>query len=57
VTTYYHRRRSDGEIVNASETSLSLVELERRYPLADGYYDANPPLEVLKRYRYWDERP
>lgn len=57
MTTYYHRDKKTGEIVNASETSLSLPELESRYPRDDVYYDANPPLEVLKRYRYWDERP
>lgn len=57
MTTYYHRRHSDGEIVNASECDLPLVEVERRWPLDDAYYDAHPPLEVLKRYRYWDERP
>lgn len=58
MTTYYHRRRSDGEIVNASETDLPLAEVERRWPLPDDrYYDPNPPLSVLQRYRYWNERP
>lgn len=58
MPTYYHRRRSDGEIVNASEVSLPLAEVERRWPLADDiYYDPNPPMAVLQRYRYWDERP
>jgi hypothetical protein len=57
MTTYYHRQHSDGEIVNASESDLSLPEISKRWPLAFGYYDPNPPLEVLKRYRYWDERP
>ena len=59
MTTYYHRRLSDGEIVNASECDLPLVEMERRWPIAPlgRYYDPNPPLSVLQRYRYWDERP
>lgn len=57
MTTYYHRRLGDGEIINASETDLSLPELNTQHPLVGAYYDPNPPLEVLKRYRYWDERP
>jgi hypothetical protein len=57
MATYYHRRNSDGEIVNASDTDLPLAEVERRWPLKDGYYDPHPPLAVLQRYRYWDERP
>ena len=57
MATYYHRNNKDGEITNASETSLTLVQLTERFPLTDGYYDPNPPLEVLKRYRYWNERP
>lgn len=57
MTTYYHRRHSDGEIVNATSCDLPLAELQRRWPLAACYYDPNPPLEVLQRYRYWNERP
>lgn len=59
MTTYYHRRHSDGEIVNASESDLSLAEITNRFSLdrTNCYYDPNPPIEVLKRYRYWDERP
>ena len=57
MTTYYHRRHSDGEIVNASEADLSLPEMERRWPMASCYYDARPPLGVLQQYRYWHERP
>lgn len=58
MTTYYHRRVDNGEIVNASESDLSLAELNARHPLGGfTYYDPNPPLEVLQRYRYWHERP
>lgn len=57
MTTYYIRRQSDGEIVNATDTDLPQAEVERRWPREGFYYDPNPPLEVLKRYRYWDERP
>lgn len=58
MTTYYHRRWSDGEIINASECDLPLVEVERRWPLGDkAYYDPNPPLAVLQRYEFWGNRP
>lgn len=57
MNTYYHRLHSTGEIVNASESSLTLPEISARFPLRDGYYDPNPPLSVLQRYRYWNERP
>lgn len=54
MTTYYLRRDSDGEIVNACEFSGPLAQLN---PQHGHYYDPNPPLTVLQRYRYWDERP
>ena len=57
MTTYYHRSNKTGEITNASDTSLTKAQLEERFPLTDGYYDSNPPLDVLQRYRYWNERP
>lgn len=58
MTTYYHRRRADGEIINASETDLSRAELEARFPPTDyWFYDPNPPLHVLERYQFWNERP
>lgn len=57
MTTYYHRSDRTGEIVNASETSLTLAQLNERFPLTGYYYDPNPPLPVLQAYRYWNERP
>lgn len=57
MTTYYHRRNDTGEIINATETSLTLTQLNERHPLSGAYYDANPPLAVLEQYRYWNERP
>lgn len=56
MTTFYMRRHSDGEIVNAIEGCSTPMEAEGCF---DGtvYADAHPPLEVLQRYRYWNERP
>ena len=64
MTTYYIRSHKTGNIVNAVETD----SFKRAQEVADalmkgrdeplGFYaDPNPPLSVLQRYRYWDERP
>lgn len=64
VTTYYIRHKLSGEIINACETQSKERAEEVCETISqgmgglDGFYpDPNPPLEVLKRYRYWDERP
>lgn len=57
MTTYYVIDTRTNEIVNAIESS--------RVPeIDDSWIDApvlrldpNPPMAMLKRYRYWDERP
>jgi len=59
--TYYIRDRKSGEIVNAVEVDgwFSPEQQQRHLDRMTGdlYFDQHPPLEVLKRYRYWDERP
>ena len=62
MTTYYIRDRRTGGIVNAVESSSPKAEVEERVlsRMVDGdhlYLDANPPMSVLQRYRYWNERP
>ena len=60
MTTYYVRDRRTGEIVNATDVDYGpapTITADRWIDAEYLYYDANPPLEVLKRYRYWDERP
>ncbi len=56
MSTYYLRRKSDGEIDNACETSGPPPPCHT----PDTHYYAaerDVPPAVLKRYRYWDERP
>ncbi|MCD6056489.1 MAG: hypothetical protein K0Q89_19 [Thermomicrobiales bacterium] len=56
MATYYMRSKKTDEIINAVEGCRSPQEAEEIF---DGtvYADAHPPLEVLQRYRYWNERP
>lgn len=57
--TYYIIR--NGEIINAVETTNGRDRVERMIrdlpAFAGCTYDANPPLEMLQRYQYWNERP
>lgn len=60
--TYYIRDRRTGAIVNAVESRSPKAEVEERVlsHMIDSehlYLDANPPMSVLQRYRYWNERP
>lgn len=56
---YYIRDRVTGAVVNCVTTSKTLEELrESPYYENDEYFlDPNPPMSVLSKYRYWDERP
>ena len=58
--TYYIIDTRTNEIINAVETTST----ERAQGVAAGMTDPhtlrvskNPPLEMLRRYRYWNERP
>lgn len=57
--TYYIIR--NGSIINAVETTNGRDGVERvirSMVNPEGVtYDANPPREMLERYRYWSERP
>jgi hypothetical protein len=61
VTTFYIRSRRDGMIVNAVEADGRLtaekVLTPDWYPVEDYFLDQSPPMDVLKAYRFWDERP
>lgn len=59
-TTVYVRSVRSGEIVNALATHKPSTEWDRTIAeiFGEGYYgDAHPPLSVLQRYQYWNERP
>jgi hypothetical protein len=58
MTTWYIIDTRTNEIVNACESDtkpdrvIQLMTEPEHLRL-----DANPPLAMLQRYRYWDERP
>jgi hypothetical protein len=47
---YYHRSIHGGEIVDSTTTELSHAEMHERAP-ANVYFDPNPPIAVLERWR------
>lgn len=58
--TFYVIDRRTNEIVNAVATTRPITDpaLIRGWVDAEHLYlDENPPLAVLERYRYWNERP
>jgi hypothetical protein len=61
MTTYYIRDRRHGAIVDAVTTDRAIDDAVHVLASMTGaehlYLDANPPLHILKQYRYWDERP
>ena len=61
MTTYYIRSSVTGEIVNAVEAQTrdgaTRVIESMDGGLSQYFTDDDPPTAVLKRYRYWDERP
>ena len=64
MTTYYIRSHRTGEIVNAVECTTLIQAclfadgLTRSKDEDLGFYaDQYPPIETLRRYRYWNERP
>lgn len=57
-TTYYVLRR--GRIVNAIATTSGPVEAlatARRFFGDDVTIDADPPMDLLRAYEFWDTRP
>jgi hypothetical protein len=61
-TTFYIRKvvgNRLGEIVNAVECQTIAQAREVVACMTGGPYevDSNPPLTVLARYQYWNERP
>lgn len=46
-----------GEIVNCITVLGGAKPTVSPYDAAPYRLDKNPPLTLLKRYRYWDERP
>jgi hypothetical protein len=56
TTTWYVIDTRSNEIVNAIEASTK-PGLDHFTDPEHLRLDANPPLAMLKRYRYWDERP
>lgn len=59
MAEYFIRCRATGAVVNAVNTQKSKAELEEsQFFNNDEYYlDPNPPMDVLMRYQYWNERP
>lgn len=55
---YFIRCRATGLIINCVTTFKSLDELRESpfYENDEYFLDANPPMEVLRKYRYWSER-
>jgi hypothetical protein len=60
VTTWYVIDTRTDEIINAiTTTSGAKPDIDpKRWESAEHLrLDANPPLSMLRNYRYWDERP
>jgi len=58
MTTWYVIDTRTNEIVNAVEADGEPGRVIKTMLDADHLrLDANPPLAMLQRYRYWDERP
>lgn len=60
--TFYVRDHRTGSIVNAVSAHGTKAEVEARVlpGRSDSehlYLDEDPPMAVLQRYRYWNERP
>lgn len=50
--TYYHRSIYGGEITGSTTSELSMEEMHERPRVpAHTYYDPNPPLAALERWR------
>lgn len=57
MAEYYIRLKSSGSIINCINTSKRPGEIDLSMYTYDVYLDPNPPYEVLRNYKYWDERP
>ena len=57
MAEYYIRLRNSGAIINCINTSKRMEDIDLSMYTYDVYLDPNPPLDVLKNYQYWDERP
>jgi len=54
---YYVRLRKSGNIINCINTTKRPEEIDLSMYSYDVYLDPNPPYEILRNYKYWDERP
>jgi hypothetical protein len=58
MATWYVIDTRSNEIINAIESrNKPTIDPERWMSAEHLRLDPNPPLAMLKRYRYWDERP
>lgn len=57
MAEYYIRDRCTGQIINCVTTSRNIVEVRGRYEDDEYYVDPNPPVHLLRQYKYWNERP
>lgn len=59
MKTFYIRDRVTGAVVNAVTTlrPLSDLKADPYYETDEYFLDPDPPMDVLMKYRYWNERP
>ena len=60
MTTWYVIDTRSNEIINAMDVHdghKPTIDPKHWVDAEHLRLDANPPIEQLKRYRYWDERP
>lgn len=58
MTTWYVIDTRSNEIINAVDSDRKPEITPKRWIHAEFLrVDSNPPMAMLKRYRYWDERP
>jgi hypothetical protein len=61
MTEWYVIRKNSNTIINCITTKENdpdkLLERFPQWPPNDYRLDSNPPLSMLEKYRYWNERP
>jgi hypothetical protein len=58
MATYYVIDKRSNRIVNAVTSGLAPEDVLLKFPNHEHLrLDANPPLSMLERYEYWNERP